>query len=174
MAGLVFQEDREVFEMRISMGFRFLRWIGVKRFVPAVLGFFIPAVREFFSTVEDFRMDGRKGGELDLEETQNMCVLDGIFSMGYATVIGLMGGAVYYLVFEIFKAPGVLIYLNIMTALLFPFLATALVELFDYLRISILSFLRGEGYEQRLIDSLSYLLLFVIFLMAVFCFFLFA
>ena len=67
--------------MRYSMEFRFLQYVGIKRLIPTVLGFFVPAWRKFFAEVEEFREEGRKG-RLDLEDSRNMCVLDGIFLWG--------------------------------------------------------------------------------------------
>ena len=156
--------------MRYSMEFRFLQYVGIKRLIPTVLGFFVPAWRKFFAEVEEFREEGRKG-RLDLEDSRNMCVLDGIFSMGYATILGLVGGGVYYLVFEFFGAAGGAIYLNALVAALMPFMATALVEIFDFIKVSLLSFFLGEKYSPKLAGPLPYLFLFIIFLASIFYFF---
>jgi hypothetical protein len=158
-------------DMSSSSGPPFFWWVGIKRTVPALIGFIFPGLRSFFSDVEDARIEGRSG-ELDLEEARNLCVLDGIFSMGYAIAIGLAFLGFHYLLFDVLLLSGGEISMDILILVVFmPLLATTCVELIDFSRMSVVSYIQGNEASAFLMGPVLYAILYVCVYFLIFLFF---
>ncbi|MFW6640933.1 hypothetical protein ACOALZ_12940 [Nocardiopsis algeriensis] len=157
--------------MQKQSALKYFHWIGVKRVVPVFLGILFPGVREFFSDVEEARIQGREGGEMDLNETLNLCILDGTFSLGYTIIISLPGMALCYVLFEVFDMAGGGLYADLLVLAGLTFMTTAAVEFIDSMKIYLLSLLVGESYIPRLIGPVSYSFLFLSSFLLMFWFF---
>ncbi|WP_444960924.1 hypothetical protein [Nocardiopsis sp. M1B1] len=148
----------------------FVRLIGVRRVVPLLVGFASSGLREFFSEVEAARLSGRDG-DLDLDENRNLCALDGVLAVGYAIILSLLGMGFYYVAFDLLGIPGGEEYSNLLILAVILFLATAVVETIDFIRVSLIFRIFGASHRLRLMGPLAYLGSFILVFGLIFCFY---
>lgn len=135
-----------------------ISWVGVFRVAPTVLCLFFPRLCGFFSDVRDSRLEARSGG-LDAEEIYYLCIWDGIASVAYATVFGLIGIPVYHLLFEMLGVEGGQAFRNALGFIFAAFLATASVEVVEAFRVRFFGWFNKNIIPVRLIGPFPYLVL---------------